>query len=335
MLKMDSSERIRYVETGGFGDVFIKDDTAFKFYHQPGTEKKEFANTESIRHRMRTSGRSFKHLLTYYETSYYPKATVTQVYRYNFPSQSEHMKKFEVNYKRCKKVPCLQMNYVQGLDGIAFHQKFGLLAEPLAIHLMIQLLEALDEFHSLGFLHRDVKPENLIITERIVDGKTNYHLTLIDYGLASAIPADTDRGHIDDRRLLDITYQWHMDVAAYQQGRYYVSSDLCSVGKIFLGLTGCRLRYRSKFMELLRKITSNNFIRRGSLEEALTRLRECEFESLTVKPSSVRTASTVSSRASFSLENKDGRKETETSRHRENSIVEFIRDGLAAMKMHL
>lgn len=275
---MISENDFVFLQSGGFGDVFVNNGLAFKFYHYPGIDKKEFSNVESIRDQMRVSEREFKHLLSQYETAYFPKETVTKVYSTNFVYHTEPLKKIETNYRRYNKVPCLQTNYVEGMDGISFHEKHGLLCEPLAIHLMILTLEALEEFHSLGFLHRDIKPENFIINERVIDGRTEYEITLIDYGLASSMKSLTDNGYIEDRRLAGITYQWHMDTAAYKVGRYYVSSELYSVGVMFMGFTGCRLRYHSKFMELLRKITSNDFVQRGSLEEALSCLRDFKFD---------------------------------------------------------
>lgn len=330
-------ESIRYIETGGFGDVFVNGCTAFKFYHEPGDERKEFLISQAINNRMRLSDRKFNHLLTCYESTYIPKSTVTRVYSSSFGINAEKSKKVESNYKRHKNLPCLQMNYVEGLDGIAFHEKHGLLPETIAIDLMIQLLEALVEFHSLGFLHRDVKPENFIISEKFVDGNMTFHLTLIDYGLAAPIPADEERGYIEDPNLMTTTSQWHMDVAAFQLGRYYVSSELCSAGKIFMGLTGCRIRYYSKFMEILRKITSNNFIRRGTLEDTLISLRECQFELCMAKPSSTpSTPRTEPPSPRLSHDENDDYKRVEgtvVSNDVGKSILAFIQEGIAGLAL--
>ncbi|KAI1699606.1 protein kinase domain-containing protein [Ditylenchus destructor] len=50
---------------------------------------------------------------------------------------------------------------------------------PTALRLALEMLEALEELHSFGFVHRDVKPSNFAIQEEA--GKTNVYL--IDFGL--------------------------------------------------------------------------------------------------------------------------------------------------------
>lgn len=329
---MSSDNNFIFLQAGGYGDVFVHNGLAFKFYHHPGIEKKEFSIVESIRNQISVSGREFKHLLSQYEATYIPKETVTKVYSLNFSGHPEPLKKIEMNYKRYNKVPCLQTNYVEGLDGISFHEKHGLLNEPLAIHLMILTLEALEEFHSLGYLHRDVKPENFIINERVIDGRSVYEVTLIDYGLASSMKSLTPNGYIEDRRLADINHQWHIDTTAYKAGRYYVSSELYSVGVMFMGFTGCRLRYHSKFMELLRKITSNDFVQRGSLEDALSCLRDFQFElSTPIVSRTISTRSMSSKSFSWTHDNDDKIEAVEEKNANEKSFLDLLLDGMAGL----
>src|SRR5262245_21739731 len=74
----------------------------------------------------------------------------------------------------------LAMEYVEGellssrLEGraLAIHQ---------AIDIATQVCEALDEAHSLGIVHRDIKSSNVIIT-------TNGRVKVLDFGLAKIIP---------------------------------------------------------------------------------------------------------------------------------------------------
>merc|ERR1719443_164684 len=46
---------------------------------------------------------------------------------------------------------------------------------------MAELLEALDTVHQCGFVHRDVKPDNVVLT-------TQGHLKLLDFGLCRQEP---------------------------------------------------------------------------------------------------------------------------------------------------
>ena len=57
---------------------------------------------------------------------------------------------------------------------------------------MQQLLEALDSLARLGVVHRDVKPENLMVSEREQQPAL---LTLIDFGYAALLDGDAANGH--------------------------------------------------------------------------------------------------------------------------------------------
>jgi eukaryotic-like serine/threonine-protein kinase len=76
----------------------------------------------------------------------------------------------------------LAMEFIDGRDGYRIVEQEGALAIPRAINWMGQLLEALDYAHQQGFVHRDVKPANVLISATASGEK----LTLTDFGLARA-----------------------------------------------------------------------------------------------------------------------------------------------------
>ena len=60
-----------------------------------------------------------------------------------------------------------------------------------AVRVVAELLGALEHAHGLGILHRDVKPENLLLAR---DAQGDVSLKLIDFGLAKALdPAEHDQ----------------------------------------------------------------------------------------------------------------------------------------------
>jgi serine/threonine protein kinase len=48
----------------------------------------------------------------------------------------------------------------------------------------LQLLDLLEKFHGEGFIHCDLKPENIMIGNYLKDPKTINQLYLIDFGLS-------------------------------------------------------------------------------------------------------------------------------------------------------
>jgi serine/threonine-protein kinase len=72
------------------------------------------------------------------------------------------------------------LDYVPGTDGGRLVREQGPLPVPRAVGLVCQVLQALEYAHARGFVHRDVKPSNVLVEE--VAGKEVARLT--DFGLA-------------------------------------------------------------------------------------------------------------------------------------------------------
>ena len=77
----------------------------------------------------------------------------------------------------------LVSEYVAGMDASKLtKQRGGKLPYPEVVKIIEQTLAALDFAHSLGFIHRDIKEQNIL-----VDGTfPNYHIKLTDFGLAKS-----------------------------------------------------------------------------------------------------------------------------------------------------
>jgi serine/threonine protein kinase len=69
------------------------------------------------------------------------------------------------------------MEYVKGETLKQQIQQKGILAEKEAMQLISQLMEAVESVHSKGMLHRDIKPDNILISK---EGR----VVLIDFGSA-------------------------------------------------------------------------------------------------------------------------------------------------------
>lgn len=77
--------------------------------------------------------------------------------------------------------------YIDGEDVGRWLADKGCFPIPLALQLGIQALRGLEAIHTAGVIHRDVSPDNLMITR---DRRGRHLLKIIDLGLAKALSAD-------------------------------------------------------------------------------------------------------------------------------------------------
>jgi eukaryotic-like serine/threonine-protein kinase len=79
--------------------------------------------------------------------------------------------------------PYMVMEFLEGHD-LGSLDKTSPLEPSVAVDYVLQACEALAEAHSMGIVHRDIKPRNLFLTKR-VDGKPL--VKVLDFGLAKNI----------------------------------------------------------------------------------------------------------------------------------------------------
>jgi serine/threonine protein kinase/tetratricopeptide (TPR) repeat protein len=81
-----------------------------------------------------------------------------------------------------EKTPFITMEYVKGEDLKSFVRRKGRLSEEETIAIAKQVCEGLEEAHELGVIHRDLKPQNIMIDE-----KSN--AKVMDFGIARSVEA--------------------------------------------------------------------------------------------------------------------------------------------------
>jgi serine/threonine-protein kinase len=97
-------------------------------------------------------------------------------------------------------LPYLVMEYVRGLTLREILAERRRLAPAEALAVMEQVLAALGSAHHAGLVHRDVKPENVLVAESPAGGNlVDAVVKVADFGLARAVEAsaeDPDAGHL-------------------------------------------------------------------------------------------------------------------------------------------
>ena len=77
----------------------------------------------------------------------------------------------------------MALEHVEGQDLSELIRAGGRLPPPTALEIIRQVLVGLREVHALGMLHRDIKPDNVIVFERFGELK----IKLIDFGIAKSL----------------------------------------------------------------------------------------------------------------------------------------------------
>jgi eukaryotic-like serine/threonine-protein kinase len=75
-----------------------------------------------------------------------------------------------------RKLYCYSMEYVQGITATRLLQSQGVLKRSQALHLIYQVAKAMGHAHRHGIVHRDIKPDNILVTQ-------NGSAKLLDLGL--------------------------------------------------------------------------------------------------------------------------------------------------------
>lgn len=86
------------------------------------------------------------------------------------------------------------MEYIDGINLTRLIREHGPQREGRVIHLLLQACGAIGEAHAAGLIHRDIKPDNLMVANR---GGVPDFLKVLDFGLAQLIedPVSKDRSH--------------------------------------------------------------------------------------------------------------------------------------------
>nr|XP_045010790.1 serine/threonine-protein kinase LATS2 isoform X3 [Jaculus jaculus] len=114
------------------------------------------------------------------------------------------------------------MDYIPGGDMMSLLIRMEVFPEHLARFYIAELTLAIESVHKMGFIHRDIKPDNILID---LDG----HIKLTDFGLCTG-------------------FRWTHNSKYYQKGNH-VRQDSMEPGDLWDDASNCRCGDRLKTLE--------------------------------------------------------------------------------------
>ncbi len=78
------------------------------------------------------------------------------------------------------------MEYIEGISIKEFVEKNGPMSEKVILEMMLPVLNALEQVHDIGLIHRDISPDNIMLTK-------NNNLVLVDFGSARQVNLSEDK----------------------------------------------------------------------------------------------------------------------------------------------
>jgi len=117
------------------------------------------------------------------------------------------------------------MEYLEGGDLVGLLQSMQHFPESMTRFYAAELIEAVDFVHRAGYVHRDIKPDNICFTRK-------GHLKLLDFGLSKEDPGMFLMEEQDAARLLQshLGTPYYMAPEIVKQKGYSSSVDLWAVG---------------------------------------------------------------------------------------------------------
>lgn len=83
-----------------------------------------------------------------------------------------------------KDIYYIVMEYVKGMTLKQYIQRYHHIPVEKTLHIMEQVTSAIEHAHQHGIIHRDIKPQNILIDD-------NDHVKITDFGIATALSATT------------------------------------------------------------------------------------------------------------------------------------------------
>ncbi|MBC8288986.1 MAG: serine/threonine protein kinase [Planctomycetes bacterium] len=121
------------------------------------------------------------------------------------------------------------MEFLPGLSLREVISREGALPPERAVHFLCQICDALNEAHASSFIHRDINPNNIFITQR---GGVHDVAKLLDFGLVKSVSKKGDQTNITQTGTVSGTPKYMSPEQAFGEEEPGRASDLYSLGAV-------------------------------------------------------------------------------------------------------
>ncbi len=140
------------------------------------------------------------------------------------------------------------MEYLPGMSLAELVKKHGPLPPGRVVYLLLQVCDALREAHQAGLVHRDVKPQNIVITQR---GGVDDVAKILDFGLVESI-SEKHNPHLTSAGLIAGSPLFMSPEQAAGSAAGDPRSDIYSLGAVaYFMLAGRPPFLRNNLLELM------------------------------------------------------------------------------------
>lgn len=127
-------------------------------------------------------------------------------------------------------------DYIEGVNLLQYIKIKKTLTESVALHVVYQLLRAVYYMHQLGIIHRDIKPQNIMLKmvreEKKLAFKEKYEVILIDFGLCADFKDHSPTSFLHDKS--GTTGYLAPEVIKSSTIFYNDKVDIFSIGVVFV-----------------------------------------------------------------------------------------------------
>lgn len=213
---------------GGFGITYLAFDTRLKqhvaikeFFPKDLVSRDEDNNTISLQKIKGEDSESekdicitrYKHFLKKFERE---AQIMAELNHPNIVKVTRYLEENNTGY--------FVMNYIKGESLKKYIQRVGKLTQEQVLEIIIPVLEGLKAVHSKNFLHRDIAPDNIFLTQ---NGKP----MLLDFGAAKSTITDPNG---DEVSIGVVKKSYSSPEQFYDDSIHTVATDIYSVGAVIV-----------------------------------------------------------------------------------------------------